>query len=107
MGTAAGVGVRDDDGVLPLHGAPPSKDVRDLTEAPCCCICGRALRGRDYLCIQCKGERGLDKPQRLWPEWVKFLAAEESRRRYRLYRSLEAAIDFVPFEDEEEGSRDE
>ena len=92
--------MRDDDGVLPLHGIPPSKDVRDGTTANCCCVCGRALRGRDYLCIQCKGEHGLDKPQRLWPEWVKFLASSEYNRRYLLRDSLESQIEFVSFEDD-------
>ena len=92
--------MRDDDGVLPLHGVPPSKDVRDLTEAPCCCICGRIIKAPAWLCYECERECGLSGSWTNWPEWVRFLKNDEYNRRYLLHDSMESQIEFVHHEDE-------
>ena len=70
----------DDDAPLPAL-VPPSPDVRDEVRGPCCCVCGKELRGTLWVCVACKKEHGLPRGMSAWPEWAKFLAASEHARR--------------------------
>lgn len=89
----------DDDAVLPLHGVPPSKDVRDLTDRRCCCICGRVLRKAYWVCVPCRREHDLPDKYKDWPEWAKFLKNSEKVRRYELYESIESRTEVVSYEE--------
>ena len=83
-----------------LDGVQDSRDVRDDVDRPCCCICGKVLKGTDYVCLACKREWGLEKSYIGWPEWVRFLRQDEENRRYRLYKSLESKFEHIEFDDE-------
>jgi len=63
---------------------PPSPDVRDKARRPCCCICGKVLRGTDWACLPCKKEHHLSKSLTHWPAWARYLKASEIKRRRHL-----------------------
>jgi len=52
---------------------------------PECMICGRRVRGDAWVCTLCeKAYPVLAQRYRDWPEWARFLQAEERKRRRRM-----------------------
>ena len=53
----------------------------------CCCICGKSLEGRNWLCNEHAKEWGIvGVPFRLWPQWLKVLHNQEKRERRKELR---------------------
>jgi len=48
-----------------------------------CCICGKAITDKFWVCTDCEKSHSLTGKYKSWPEWAKSLVNEEARRRYR------------------------
>lgn len=51
---------------------------------PECMICGRRI-SQGWVCLRCEAAYpALKEPFRTWPEWARYMKAEEERRRRRM-----------------------
>jgi len=46
-----------------------------------CCICGRSITERFWVCEPCERANNLGGSWTEWPEWAKYLRNEERKRR--------------------------
>lgn len=58
-----------------------------------CCICGKVITNGFDLCESCMNEYGRDKSQ--YPEWLKFLIADNNRERRQERRINQHEISFT------------
>ena len=69
---------------------PPSPDVRDEVDKPCCCVCGKVVsqgKNQVWVCVDCRKEHSLPMSMTEWPAWARFLATTEQARRRENMRS--------------------
>lgn len=48
-----------------------------------CCACGRAIDERHWFCEPCERAYNLPRSTADWPDWAKYLKADEAKRRRR------------------------